>query len=237
MRKQPLVISTWPVRANDRFAEVLKAKGMLVLSCPMIEINFRIFSIPGRLSEYDWVVFTSKNGATSFLEQCSFHSNNQIAVIGEGTAAPLRSFGIEPDFVGAGHSGVEFAGELLDLLGKGKRVLLALGNLAPDTLSDVLTSQNTVERIDVYETRSPDSMDQAVMNQIKADDYDFIAVSSPSAIRNLYEQLEETARLLRIVSIGETTSDAVRELGIEPVATASEQSYEGLAQCVLELVK
>jgi len=237
MRKQPVIISTWPVRANDRFAEVLRAKGMLVLSCPMIEINFRIFSVPDRLSEYDWVVFTSKNGATSFLEQQSFHPNNKIAVIGEGTATPLRSYGIQPDYVGTGHSGVEFARELVGLVGKGKRVLLALGNLAPDTLFNALSSQNIVERIDVYETRSPGSIDQMVINQIKGDDYDFIAVSSPTAIRNLYEQLEETAKLMRIVSIGETTSDAAREVGIEPVATALEQSYEGLAQCVLEMIE
>ena len=237
MRKQPVIISTWPVRANDRFADILKEKGVLVLSCPMIEINFRIFSVPDRLSEYDWVVFTSKNGATSFLEQQSFHPNNKIAVIGEGTATPLRSYGIQPDYVGTGHSGEEFAGELVELVRKGKRVLLALGNLAPDTLFNALSSQNTVERIDVYETRSPDSVDQGVINLIEADDYDFIAVSSPSAIRNLYEQIEESINPLRIVSIGETTSDAAREVGVEPVATALEQSYEGLAQCVLEMIE
>lgn len=237
MRKQPVIISTWAVKANDRFADVLKDKGIQVISCPMIEINFRIFNVPESLSDYDWVVFTSKKGATSFLEQQSFCRNNKIAVIGEATAAPLRSYGIQPDFVGAGHSGLEFARELKELVGKGKRILLALGNLAPQTLSEALSSENTVERIDVYETRSPGTINQEAISRISADDYDFVAVSSPSAIRNLFEQIGETGKTLRIVSIGETTSDAARDLGIEPIKTALEQSYEGLAKCVLELLK
>ena len=238
MRDTPTIISTWPAKKEDRFATFLQEKGMTVVSFPMIEVNFRLFTIPGNIRDYDWVIFTSKNGARSFLEQYTFHPNNKIAVIGEGTAAPLRAYGMNPHFVGEGLTGEAFAEALADLIGEGHQILLALGDLAPDTLCQALSPHNIVERIDVYETRTPEIVDQECFNDIIVGNYDFIAVSSPSAIKNLYALVKDENKVpLRIASIGETTSRAAGDLGIEPVITADEPSYEGLAEAVLLSMK
>ncbi|PWE01342.1 uroporphyrinogen-III synthase [Marinilabilia rubra] len=238
MRETTTIITTWPVKKNDRFSTILESEGMAVLPLPMIEVDFRLFTVPGYLEDYDWVVFTSKNGAKSFLEQTSFHPHNKIAVIGEGTAAPLEAYGIQPHFVGSGKTGQEFADQLTSHTGRGKRILLALGNMAPDTLYQALAPHNRVERVNVYDTRRPEEVDQQLLNRIVIDEYDFIAVSSPSAIKNLFEMVSERLKVpLRIVSIGETTSHAARELGLELVKTATEPSYEGLAKCVVDMVE
>ncbi|MGQ1890858.1 uroporphyrinogen-III synthase [Thermophagus sp. OGC60D27] len=238
MEKAPTIITTWPWRTGDRFREVMNRHGISVLSFPMIEIRDLSFRLNRGLEAYDWVVFTSKNGIRAFLKQHSFSKANKIAVLGSGTASVLRDNGYEPDFEGSGQSGVLFARELNGVIGSGQNILLALGNLAPNRLNEALEPKNRVERVDVYETRKPNNIDKDILKRVMADNYSLIAVSSPSGIKNLAALTnDKLTRPLRVISIGETTSDAARRLGIEPLSTAREQSYEGMAVCALQTIK
>jgi uroporphyrinogen-III synthase len=232
----PTVISTWPLRENDRFAHILRNNGISVLQLPMIEIHYLPFSLKQKIEEYDWIIFTSKNGVESFLNSFNFDVKNKIAVIGKGTAAPLDENKIAPTFIGHGRSGKDFGRELKAVIGENNNILLALGNLAPDVLTGMLSPKNHVDRVDVYETRMPGNIDRYLLSLIVRNSYDVIAVSSPSGIKNLHQYVfKELKEPLRMVSIGEATTAAARDLGIEPLATANEQSYEGLAKCVLDI--
>lgn len=233
-RSGNIVISTWPYRQDDRFRSVMQASGIDVISMPVIEIRFLPFDMPRDVESYDWLVFTSKNGVHSFFHQMGLVRNPRIAVIGESTAKALKSENLEPFFTGGGKSGSEFAEELVKVIGKGQNVLVVLGNLAPDTLQNILETDNRIDRVNVYETRAAQHVDPHVPELIRNDDYGLIAVSSPSAVKRLHQLVEEVAGDLRIVSIGATTSAAARSLGMEPVATSPVQTYEGLAETVLE---
>jgi uroporphyrinogen-III synthase len=238
MAQHPIVISTWPEKPDDRFASKLLFNEISVLSLPLIEIQRLPFRLPKHPEDYQWIVFTSKNGVRSFLKKFCFTPQNRIAAIGRGTAAVLKEMNVEPDYTGSGHSGKKFARELEAVIEPGSRVLLPLGKLASDILRRTLGNANDVDRVDVYETRMPENIDSVILGQVKADEYDLLAVSSPSGIKNLFQLVSDGLRSpLRIVSIGETTTAAARDLGIEPFGTASEQSYEGLAESVLELVR
>jgi uroporphyrinogen-III synthase len=231
----PVVISTWPLRENDRFTNILKGNGVSVLQLPTIEIHYLPFSLKRKIEEYDWIIFTSNNGVKSFLNSLNFDGKNKIAVIGKGTAAPLNENKITPTFIGHGRSGKDFGRELEAVTGENNNILLVLGNLAPDVLENTLSTANHVDRVDVYETCMPGNIDRYLLSRIAWNNYDIVAVSSPSGIKNLYQLVfKDLKKPLRMVSIGEATTAAARELGIEPLATADEQSYEGLAKCVLE---
>ncbi len=227
------VISTWPARTDDPFHALLHENGVEVLSMPLIEIHFLPFVLPGDAAHYQWLVFTSKNGVHAFFSQHHPPDNVRIAVIGKGTARALKTEGLQPDFIGSGKSGGRFADELKSLIGTGQKVLLALGNLAPDTLSDELAGNNHVDRVNVYETSPVSDVDPHIMKRIEDDDYNVIAVSSPSAVKSLGQRTGSAFPRLRMVSIGETTSGAIRSLGGGPLATSARQSFEGLAEVVL----
>lgn len=231
-----VVISTWPVRDEDSFHAILHEKGVEVLSMPLIEVHYLPVVLPEDADDYQWLVFTSKNGVHSFFSQHPSLPNARVAVIGEKTAQSMEAEGVQPDFTGSGKSGGRFAEELKSVIGTGQKVLLALGNLAPDTLSDELSGNNHVERLDVYETVPVSDVDPHIMKRVEDDDYKVIAVSSPSAAKNLYQHAVEAFPRLRIVSVGETTSGAIRSLGGDPVATSDRQSFEGLAETVLKFV-
>lgn len=237
MNRRITIITTWPVDAGEQFREVMTANGISLLSLPMIEIADLSFRLNHDLEDYHWIVFTSKNGVHSFLRRYSFSRENKIAVIGSGTAKALRTKGYEPHFTGSGTSGVKFSYELAEVVGSGQKVLLALGNLAPNRLKEALSPQNQVERVDVYQTRMPENVDENILKRIIYDDYTLIAVSSPSGVKNLMALVKDKIkRPLRLVSIGETTSDAACRLGIEPLGTSPVQSYYGLAQCALQTI-
>jgi uroporphyrinogen-III synthase len=237
MNNFPTVITTWPEKAKTRFAGILNPLGVTVLPLPMIEIRDIAFALSRPPVEYHWVVFTSKNGVRSFFRQQPKEEIQKIAVIGSGTAGALDEFGVRSDYIGDGNSGFDFARDLKGVIGSGSNVLLVLGNLAPDILKDNLSPYNAVERVNVYETQMPQSFDSDVLERIGQGKYDVIAVSSPSALKNLTSLTAGKLQSnLRLVSIGPTTTAAARKLNIEPLATAEQQTYEGLAKCVAELL-
>ncbi|MGQ1946876.1 uroporphyrinogen-III synthase [Geofilum sp. OHC36d9] len=230
--KGKTVITTHPAKERDELVDVLKQYGIRVLQMPLIETVPCSFSLPKPLSFYDWVVFTSKNALQPFFAKQS-HCAAQIAVIGNSTSHALTALGWKADFVGSGKSGGHFSRELRQVLHPNDKVLLVLGKLAPAVLTNNLTKFCQVERINVYDTKMPSVIDESVLELIKSDAYDLITVTSPSAVHHLIQLLGEAPKEMRLVSIGEITSAAIRRYGIEPVATASTQTYREVACSVL----
>ncbi len=235
--KGKTIISTYPKKIPDVLADSLESLGAKVLSLPMIQISPIPFSLEKNIEQYNWIVFTSKNAIPPFFKKIQLSNQNKIAVIGKGTADELSKHEYQASFIGSGKSGEDFAEELVQLVPEGESILLVLGQLAPNTIQQKLSSKNSVDRIDVYNTEMPDSIQSEHLQRIEKDDYDLIIVSSPSAIINLSSALKNGVKELRLISIGKTTSAAIRKLGIEPLAEAKESSYQGLADITIEYLK
>lgn len=225
-----IIIRTYPDNDKDELAEILGSEGACVLSMPMIAVEPLPFVLKKKLIDYNWLVFTSKNAVSPFFNRYTTFLNNRIAAIGPGTTAELNRLGRPANFTGKGKSAVQFAEELHRTILPGESILLVLGTLAPDTLETSLSATHPVERVNVYQTVMPKQVDQDLLNRVENDQYDLLIVSSPSAIRNLWTLLSGNKKNLRIISIGQTTTTAIRSLNIEPVATAREPGYKGLAE-------
>ena len=234
--KDKVIICTYPQKEQDELYDMLTALGATVLSMPMIEISPLPFQLENTLTTYDWLVFTSKNAVQPFVSQFKT-IKNKVAALGEQTANRLRQSEVEPDFVGTGKSAADFINELLPVLLKNEKVLLVLGNLAPNTLQQQLKEKALVDRINVYQTEVAKSVDQKILRLVKNDQYDVLIVTSPSAINGLISKLNIPHHPLRIISIGITTTAAIGKFQIEPVATAIEPSYKGLAQTTIDYMK
>ncbi|WP_372776736.1 uroporphyrinogen-III synthase [Mangrovibacterium sp.] len=232
-----IIICTFPKPYPDDFAAPLEEAGAEVLYMPAIEIRALPYHLKKDINSYDWIVFTSKNGIRFFKEELEMKTMKHIAVLGDATASELRKRGISPDFIGSGLSGVDFADELKQNVAPGESILLILGELAPNTLINTLNNRNPVDRINVYQTIAPDKLNPKFTTLIRQNQYDLMLISSPSAIKNLYLALQPQNIEWRLVSIGKTTTAACRDLQIEPLATAKESSYKGLAEATLEYLK
>lgn len=232
-----IIICTYPKPEPDDFAPSLEQAGAIVHFMPAIEIGPLPYQLDKDLATYDWLIFTSKNGVRFFNEDMESERTSKIAVLGEATATELRKKGLEPDFIGSGKSGRDLAEELKAVLQPKQSILLVLGELAPDILSAELGKTNPADRVNVYQNTAPEHFNPKPFELVRDNTYDLMIVTSPSAIKNLYLAFRPFPVQWRVVSIGKVTTAACRELGIEPLATASEQSYKGLAETSLRYLQ
>ena len=231
--KDKIIICTYPKKEHDELAEILTAHGAKVISMPLIETSPLPFQLQHRLTEFDWLIFTSKNAVEPFVKE--FHSfTNKVAALGEKTTEKLRQHHIEVKFTGSGKSATDFGNELLSILKKGEKALLVLGNLAPDTLKEILADQISVERVNVYQTTAAKLVDQGHLERIQTGQYDALIMTSPSAYQELKMKLNRPFSALQIISIGKTTTAAIQKDEVEPLATSSDASYKGLAATTIE---
>ena len=116
-----------------------------------------------------------------------------------------------------------------------KKILLALGDLADDTLKNQVESDNQVDRIDIYKTSQPKQVDPMVIRRISDGDYDLILFTSPSTF-NHFTSMIDTSLLgqLKIASIGTTTSKTIQAAGFEPLLTAAMSNAGGLTEAIIK---
>lgn len=199
---------------------------------PMINIvhatNVKAFN----LSDYDYYIFTSKNGVVNFLN-LDFVKEKSIKAIclGEKTKQALVDKGIEPVFVSKESYSSKLVEELLESqLIEGKQVLLVLGNLADDTLQNGLESSCNVSRLNIYttilETRKNKELEDLI--NIKETVSVFTSPSSFKAFDKLYNAKKNT-----LVSIGNTTSNYIKMKGYNPEVIAEKQTYEGVSEAII----
>ena len=231
--KDKVIICTYPKKENDELAEQLAAHGATVISMPLIETLPLPFQLKEEITSYDWLVFTSKNAVKPFAEKYPT-IKNKVAALGEKTAEKLIQYHYQLVFTGSGKSATHFGNEFKNVLLQNEKVLIILGNLAPDTLEDLLEEKAIVDRVNVYQTQGVQEVDQSVLQQIKDDNYDGLIVTSPSAYSELKKHLADSTSSLKIFSIGPTTTAAIQDDQIEPLATSKEASYQGLATTVIE---
>lgn len=230
--KGRVVICTYPEKEQDELVAMLTSEGATVLSMPVIEISSLPFQLEKNINEYDWLIFTSKNAVQPFSNSYP-DVTCKIAALGEQTAQKLEQFQLQPTFVGSGRSAHDFVDEFLPELQNNESVLVILGNLAPDTLQQKLETKAQVDRVNVYQTNPASTIAPDVLERIEKDEYDALLVTSPSAVRALIHKLKTAPAQLRFISIGTTTTAEIRKHQAEPLATATDPSYKGLAQTTI----
>jgi len=199
-----------------------------------------------RIAEYDWVVFTSQN-AVAFLWQslrvagrdARWLAGRKIACVGPATSDALLARGLDADVV-PGRFVAEGVLEALDERAdvKGCRVLYVAAEGARDVLPEGLADRGcTVDVVPVYRTASDGAGSGALRDALSSGRVDAVTFASASAVRGFVEAVgAELARRAPAVSIGPTTSDALRAAGITPASEASESTIDALADATARLV-
>ena len=241
-----VIISTRAVESGDTLPDILKAKGANVFSLPMIEILPALLpsddkALLEKLENFDWIFFTSKNGVANFFKHLSdlkgsttLPSTVKLAVIGGKTALELEYYGYSPDFISHDNTSVDLLENFYQAFNPQQlRILLSLGNLADDTLSNRLSKENDIKRINVYQTVKPKQADASILEMILQDQYDLIVFTSPSTFQNFCSFYQAgNIQSLKTASIGTTTTKAINETGLEPLITAKKSNVEGLSEAI-----
>lgn len=230
-----------------KLAGRLRALGAEVIETPTISVRFReddsVKAAVEQLSTFDLVAFTSVNGVRSFfaaLGEAALDARAlggiEFATVGAATAEELRNHGVIADHLpdrAVSEGLLELFGEI-DLVGK--RVLLAVAADARPVLGDGLTEMGAeVHKVAFYDTIH-EALDEEQAAAVSG--ADFITFASGSAVHALVSSIGSTEHLsaIPLVSIGPTTSAAMREHGLEPTTEASRHEIDGLIDALLSLV-
>ncbi|MBX3448360.1 MAG: uroporphyrinogen-III C-methyltransferase [Planctomycetaceae bacterium] len=232
-------------------AEQIVRLGGEAIPMPMIEIGppddwEPVDSAIDRLTDYDWVIFTSQNGVEGFLgrvweqgRDARCFGGMRLAAIGEQTARSLERFGLKADLIPADANGEALAAAI-SLFVEGKRVVWPKANRGRDVLPKILAERGaTVDEVVVYRNQDLASLPSQTQQRLVEGNIDWIAMSSPSIARNLTrllprESLEKIGTTIRLAAISPLTAEAAQEVGLPVAATASESTWDAMLAAIAE---
>jgi uroporphyrinogen III methyltransferase / synthase len=239
-----------------KFTQKLSELGAEVLEIPAVKgvdpVNKQYF-IDALLSlnTYDWLVFTSANGVTTFFDLFFRQFQDlrdiggaKIAAVGPATAAKLRELHLQVDlvpeeFVGrkiaeafAKHSSIENC----------KICLLRAENANPELPRALEEMGGIVDDIGLYQTVAETQDFFGATADFQAHGADWITFTSSSTVEffhdrfNLPQLLKKFPRI-KIASIGPETTKALSALDIKPTVEAKEHTTPGLLAAILKSAK
>jgi uroporphyrinogen-III synthase len=240
-----ILITRTPERSSE-LAATLQAEGATVLSIPAIEI------IPPEsygpldealacLDKFDWIVFTSAHSVEVFAERRDPSvSPRHIAAIGPATAKAIERLGLPVTLVPS----VQVAESLADSLvphAEGTNFLLIRAAEARQVLPAALIQAGArLTVVEAYRNRIPLESAPRLRELFASPTHypDAISFTSASTARNLIALLEVSGLTLPtgivLASIGPITSQALRDLGLEPTVEAGKATIAELAQALIK---
>lgn len=233
------------------------------LSCQLLERGAEVLEIPtikivppksqegivdglAGLNAYDWLVFTSPNGVTSFFDYFFKRFQDlrdiggaRIAAVGPATAAKLRELHLQVDLMPEEYVGTKIADafskyESIENL----RILLLRAEVANPELPKLLEDKGAiVDDIACYQTvPETDDINGAAAKLLERG-ADWVTFTSSSTVEHFHARFDLPALLqrfpgLKTASIGPETSKALATLGLQPTVEARAHTVDGLVKAL-----
>jgi uroporphyrinogen-III synthase len=240
-----ILITRTPDRASA-LAAGLEREGAIVFSIPTIEIVPPASYAPldkslGEIGRFDWIVFTSAHAVEVFGQRRpSEPSPRGIAVIGPATARAVEQLGLTVTLVPP-RAIAESLGESLQPEVNGAEVLLIRAAQARDVLPAMLTQAGAcLTIVDAYRNQIPEESIPRLREVFSSPEKypEAITFTSASTARNLIAMLDSIGLALphgiALASIGPITSQAMRELELEPTVEAAEANIPALTSAIAD---
>ena len=247
-----IVVTRAQAQAGELVTQ-LRALGAEPLECPAIRIVPPASYAPldaaiADLAAYDWIVFTSVNGVTAFVERLAQAglpptalAALRLAAIGPATAEALRAQGLQPAFVPSAYVAEAIIAEIGDVAGQ--RMLLPRADIARAALGVGLRAKGAqVDEITAYRTVAGAGGDR-VAAQLRAGTVDALTFTSSSTVRYFGQSLaalglraadwQQGPHRPAVVCIGPITAQTARDLGWPVDAVAADYTTAGLIAALL----
>jgi len=251
--KKPLfgksIVITRDQRGNTDFAAKIIRHGGNPVAFPTIRLKpltgtNQFLETLAKLSEYDWLMFTSANGVSFFFEtlqslnkDCRVFASAKVAAIGIETAARLRQFGIKPDFVPTAFTSKELGKQLIAFTNlQNKKVLLLRSEFASHELVQLLTEAKAqITETPLYTIEPEKTEASSLTDKIKKGEIDWLTFTSPSAVKAFFGQISKNmvnSSGAKVASIGPVTSEQLKNLGVKIHIEAKEHTTDGLLAAI-----
>ncbi|MBD3676448.1 MAG: uroporphyrinogen-III C-methyltransferase [Planctomycetaceae bacterium] len=236
---------TRPLPQAYETAELANSLGAVPVLLPTIEIHppenwERVDTAINSLKVQDWLIFTSRNGVSYFLERLLTLGGDmrslghlKVAVIGSATATALKEYHVRADVIPDTYRAEELASELIDQVA-GKNILWCGADRGREVLIDELSPQaKSFEKLIVYRNTDVDSLPQETSDQLRRGELDWLPLSSPSIARAVARLFPEDAKShlgkqIRVAAISPVTAEAARKSGLPVDVIATTHTWPGI---------
>ena len=231
----------------SQLSEQLRERGAEVLEIPTIKIQppddrTQLIDALQGLGEYDWLIFTSPNGVTTFFDyffkaydDIRVLGNLRLAAVGPATAAKLRELHLRVDVMPDQYVAKKISAALREYESVDNlRILIARAQVAdPDLPKHLEELGAIVDDVPVYKTVPEIEDRNGAAARLAEAGADWITFTSSSTVENFHARfpLPELLRQfpgIRLASIGPETTKAIVALGLKPAFEANPHTIEGL---------
>jgi uroporphyrinogen III methyltransferase / synthase len=252
-----IVVTRSRAQASD-LSRRLEALGAEVIEFPVIRIEPPEDRAPleaavGRVAEYQWIVFTSVNGADAFFAVLRAQGKDaralcgaRVCAIGPATAARVAEHGLIVDLVPPEYVAESVAESFARVGGvSGARFLLPRAADARSFLREALEGMGAiVNEVVAYRTvlEAPQNVED-LQKQLLDGAVDAVTFTSSSTVRNFAQLvgedcLRKAGEKVLFASIGPETTKTLREYTDARIGQAAEYTMSGLvALLTSELMK
>jgi len=243
------ILITRPKEQSEAWVEELQNLGAEVHIYPLIKIvsivdSAEIKQALQQLETFDWLVFTSTNGVSSFFEACLKHflSNAymgklpKIATVGPATTDELAKYDLKPLITPQRFTGNDLAAEFGDV--KGLKILFPTTTIFREDLSGILKRRGAdLHKIPFYDTQFTPIEEAGKLTEIMNNGVDIVTFASPSAVRSFHEKMLaagiKMGKIL-LACIGPATSAEARKLGLKVDIEAENFTTGGLTEAIIK---
>jgi uroporphyrinogen III methyltransferase / synthase len=249
--KRPLfgqrIVVTRTREQASQLSKQLRELGAEVLEIPTIRIEAPVEKDDLKdallgLHEYDWVVFTSPNGVTSFFnyffqafDDLRDIGGVKIGAVGPATAAKLKELHLRVDAMPEEYVSSKIAKALGEVESvENLRVLLVRAEVANPELPKELESMGAiVDDVASYQT-VPETEDRnGAAAKLMEAGADWLTFTSSSTVENFHRrfnlgELVKKFPQMKVASIGPETTKTLKELGVSPAIEAKPHNIEGI---------
>ena len=215
--------SIWISRSlakDSIFNKLTKSSSVSLIAESLIEMKIiKIDSIPG----CDWIFINSAFALNSIMHLKSSLKSKKIAAFGQATAKFIQKNGLKVDFIGQG-SPNNVALSFSSIVNSDEIVFFPSSNKSLGTVQSVIDNRNKII-VETYQTLSIDK---------KVENHDYLVFTSPSNVEAflLYNKVNNQ----KIISIGPSTTKALKNAGINNVLESFQSSELALADAVFSLI-
>jgi uroporphyrinogen III methyltransferase/synthase len=242
------IVVTRAREQSDVLANPLRERGADVLEIPVIKIVAPKKKDPIKeaiqsLNSYDWLVFTSPNGASEFFKLFfQLHQDLRdiggvrIAAVGPATARKVMEYRLQVDAMPEDY----VSKNIIDAIGQiqsieNLRILLLRAEVANPELPKALEDMGgIVDDVACYQTVAEKEDPQGSSARLLEDGADWITFTSGSTVEHFHARFDLPKLLARfpsikLASIGPETTKALTTLNLKADFEASPHTVESLA--------
>lgn len=220
IRPQKVFISR-DIEEGGYFKAFLTKAGFEVEDKNLLQIDAVPFETDGQA---DWLFFTSRNGVKYYFEKIQYSKDNcpKIGAVNAGTAQSIKALGYEVAFEGTSACTKKTA-ETFGAIATGKVILPQAVNARG--VMETELSHCEVMSLPVYNNQ--------VLENVEEIDANILVFTSPMNAQSYLKKYTLKASQ-QLVSIGPSTTNAIRELGYEPTESFGPMPWD-LADVVMWL--